>query len=853
MNETLAAALSYAARGWRVIPLHDLSSGHCSCTLGVKCHSPGKHPRFLNWGNRGTTNAGTITAWFTSVSKGNVGLPTGIKGKIVVLDVDVRNGGIQTLNSLIAKHGPIPTTVRALSGSGGPHIYFQHPGDVEYAKVLLGPGAELLCDGQQVLLPPSQNMSGAYTWIVPPDESEIAPLPDWIRALMRPKAAESERPAASVPGVEPTRNRSGLPVGKQTKKFTDEGVPAGGQRTEAIEATVNYWGAGHDVDVIKALIWQGLSRSEQGDPARPWTHEDSDAIVDDVLSREAPEPDRLPDRVEPVTRPTGWVEPFHKSDLGNARRFVARHGNDMRYCNQWGSWLIWNGVQWKRDDDGAVVRFAKDTALSIYTETTNDPKETAKWAIRSESSERIRAMIALAESEPGIGISPDALDTNGWLLNVQNGTLDLRTAELRPHNRDDLLTKLAPVTYSPSATCPTWIAFLERIMGGNSELIAYLQRASGYSLTARVSEQCLFFLYGGGSNGKSTFVGLLQTLLGDYAHQAPSDLLLAKRGDSSHPTELAALFGMRLVATVEVDDGRRMAESMLKQITGGDLISARRMREDFWTFAPSHKIFLIANHKPVIKGTDQGIWRRIHLVPFDVTIGEAEKDVNLPDKLSAELPGILAWCVRGCLGWQRLKGLKMPVSVSSATAAYRGEMDVLAGFISDCCVVQVNSTAKARDLFAAYTKWCDESGERAETQRAFGSRLSERGFKRDRGTGNVNVWHGIGVLDTSGQPPPTQSRIPETASELLSYPSYPNSGVVYEEKNISYNPEMRVTRVTNVTNTMRDDLLGRAEYAGWPEVFGLSNETQWVEWVGSPARTAEELEDVQNILLNRLT
>lgn len=284
-------------------------------------------------------------------------------------------------------------------------------------------------------------------------------------------------------------------------------------------------------------------------------------------------------------------------------------------------------------------------------------------------------MVTLAESEPGIPVLPGELDRDPWLLNVKNGTVDLRTGELRPHKRDDLITKIVPVEYDSEASCPTWLAFLNRIMDGNERLIAFLQRAAGYSLTASTQEQCFFLLYGTGANGKSVFLTTLLAVMGDYGIQAAPDLLLAKSGES-HPTEVADLFGARLVVATETEAGRRLAENLVKQHTSGDRLKARFMRQDFFEFEATFKIWLATNNKPIVKGTDYAIWRRIKLIPFTVTIPPEERDKSLPAKLRQELHGILAWAVQICLEWQKY-GLNEPQEVTAATCAYRDEQDIL--------------------------------------------------------------------------------------------------------------------------------------------------------------------------------
>jgi len=280
-------------------------------------------------------------------------------------------------------------------------------------------------------------------------------------------------------------------------------------------------------------------------------------------------------------------------------------------------------------------------------------------------------------------------------------------------------------------------------MDGNQNLITFLQRAVGYSLTGATSEQVLFFLYGTGANGKSTFLDIIYELFGNYASATPTSTLLSKAGSDTIPNDIARLKGVRFVSAVETEDGRRLAESVLKQITGDKRISARFMRGEWFDFKPECKLWLAANHKPVIRGTDDGIWRRIRLIPFTVSIPPEEQDRKLFEKLLTELPGILNWAMQGCVRWQR-EGLDLPLEVKTAIATYRAEMDTLSDFFAECCIVAPDATASAKELYLRYTFWCEENGERPERQKAFGMRLSERGFKRVKN--NITIWHGIGVV-----------------------------------------------------------------------------------------------------------
>src|SRR5215212_9629451 len=438
------------------------------------------------------------------------------------------------------------------------------------------------------------------------------------------------------------------------------------------------------------------------------------------------------------------------TDTGNAERLVDRHGANLRYCHPWGKWLIYDGTRWHVDDRGAVVRLAKDTARSIFEEAREATSDAAanqlgKWASSSLSESKLRAMISLVQSEPGIPVLPDELDASPDLLNVLNGTIDLRSGKLREHRREDLITRVAPLEYDPDANALAWETFLQRVLPGE-ELRAFVQRAVGYSATGHTSEQCMFINHGGGANGKSTFQEALSAALGDYAMRTPTEMLLARRSDGV-PNDVARLKGARFVSASETEEGRRLAESRIKDLTGQDTITARFMKAEWFDFAPTHKLWLSTTHKPEIRGTDAAIWRRIRLVPWTVAIPPAEQDKKLPIMLRHELAGILAWVVRGCLQWRR-EGLQATDEVRKATGEYRAEMDVLAGFLAECCDLDTGHWEYAKDLYECYKRWCDENGERPEPQRKFGGRLGERGFQRDRGgSRGAGIWRGVRLTE----------------------------------------------------------------------------------------------------------
>jgi P4 family phage/plasmid primase-like protien len=392
------------------------------------------------------------------------------------------------------------------------------------------------------------------------------------------------------------------------------------------------------------------------------------------------------------------------TDVGNAERFAEQHGTDVRFCHAWHKWLSWDGRRWALDNSGEVMRRAKLTARSIYRDASNEPdteqrKLLVKFATQSERRERLAAMIDLAQSEQPIPVPVDCLDSAAWLLNVENGTIDLMTGRLREHCREDFLTKLCPVEYPVvSGSDPhLWLSFLDRIFAGNNKLIGFLQRLVGMALVGEVLENILPIFYGSGANGKSVFLETICGMLGsDYAMTASTSLLMVDRM-GRHPTERTDLHGRRFVAAIETGDGGRLSEETVKQLTSRESIRARRMREDFWEFKPSHSVFLATNHRPEVRGTDYGIWRRLRLVPFSVVIPEGERDADLANKLKSEWPLILRWAVAGCLDWQRNK-LQAPAEVKAATDDYRADSDVLGEFIEERCIAEPGCEAMAESL-----------------------------------------------------------------------------------------------------------------------------------------------------------
>jgi len=428
-----------------------------------------------------------------------------------------------------------------------------------------------------------------------------------------------------------------------------------------------------------------------------------------------------------------------------AERMVRRHGKDLGYCTTHG-WFVWDCRRWRRDDLLEVERRAKETILSLYRDAANTADDIQRKALvdfakASESNHRLKAVIELARSERGIPIRADDLDGDVWLLNAENGTLDLRTGRLRGHERDDLITKIAPVEYRDDAECPVFRQFLRTTFANDDTMIAFVQRALGSSLSGATREHALHVLHGTGSNGKSTLLTCVTEMLGDYAKTAAPKLLV-RRDREEHSTELADLHGVRFVASVETAEGGRLDEERVKQLTGGDRIKARYMRKDFFEFSPTHKLFLATNHKPDVRGQDHAIWRRIFLWPFVVTIPDDKQDYELPAKLKAEWPGILRLFAEGCLQWQR-SGLGAPDSVKAATAQYKEESDLIGQFIGECCELGDDFEVGGGEFYWVYRTWTLDNGGKPLGNPTFSKRILERsGITRPEDRA-YRVYHGV--------------------------------------------------------------------------------------------------------------
>ena len=428
------------------------------------------------------------------------------------------------------------------------------------------------------------------------------------------------------------------------------------------------------------------------------------------------------------------VIPF--TDDALALAFSARYADDLRHTATWGRWFHWVGSLWKQDSTLEVFDLVRGVCRETAA-TCGDAKVRATLV----SAKTVSAVERLAKADRRHAVTDDVWDRDRWILNTPGGVVDLRTGELRPHRRDDYCIRQTAVT--PGGDAPLWIAFLDRITGGDTELQAFLRRMAGYALTGSVEEHALFFCYGTGRNGKGTFIETISRALRTYAKEAPIETFTASHGDR-HPTELAQLRGARLVTSQETEEGRRWAESRIKALTGGDPITARFMRGDFFTFEPEFKLLLAGNHKPSLRSVDVAMRRRLHLIPFTQTIPESERDPKLREKLVEQLPGVLQWMIDGCLEWIEVGGLRPPESVLAATEEYFEEEDTFSEWLREACSPRPGQWESFADLYRSWGAWCETRGDKPGAAKSFTRKLTEAGFERQTsGHGNVRGFAGI--------------------------------------------------------------------------------------------------------------
>lgn len=700
MNRLLRAALRYANQyGWRVFPLN------------------GKEPRIKGGHRSATTDERTIRQWWTKWPDANVGIACDSEHGPVVIDLDEPKegeiSGFKFLKTLeLPREGLVTRSV--VSREGRLHLYFLPMRDGTQLKRMIRPlkqkdqkvAIDILGDGGYVVAPPSIHPSTGepYRW-----EARIDMVPFPKRLFRFLQKGSIKKIAPPLPEIITEGDRDVL--------------------LTSLAGTMRRRGASPRA-ILEALRIENASR------VRP-------ALDDEQLQK----------IVKSIGSKDPATEQENLTDLGNARRFVEQHHERLRavLTKKANPWFVWVGSHWEPDRTGEAMRLAKQTVRSIHGEADRITDEEQRsmvqqHAYKSEGAERIRAVVDLAKTEPEISIREDQLDRDAWLFNVENGTIDLATGKLLKHKKSDYITKIAHIQFDRRATAPRWYAFLEDIFAGDLALIGFIRRAIGYTLTGDTREHALFFCYGQGRNGKSTFLETIREMTGDYSIQADFATFQSSRNDGPRH-DLARMRGARLVSAIEARGDRSFDETVLKQMTGGDTVTARNLYESSFEFKPQFKLWLAANHLPLVREQTEAFWSRILMVPFTVIIPAHKRKKNLGRQLVKELPGILNWALEGCEEWRK-NGLMAPDTVRRAITEYKEEYDVLSEFIRERCKLERDEWTTRSALYQSFTDWWQETrGRNPLSHTAFNRMLSERTDIRPKKREGVRGWRGIGILD----------------------------------------------------------------------------------------------------------
>lgn len=687
----LERALACVEEGWAVFPVAPNA----------------KTPLTKNGFKDASKSADAVRKTFSKYKSPNIGLATGEVSWLAAIDVDIKKGA-RGRESLAAELGGLPPTLTVRTPSGGWHLYFRYPEGGLRSKNGIFPGIDLKCDGGYVLAAGSSIDDKFYEYVDP--EAQIADLPEEILAKLRNAFGKSSKAAAGP--VEAT-----IPDGGRNDKLA------------SIAGTMRRKGLDKD-EILPALK---AVNSRRCDPPLP--DDEVEGIAASIArypkngaaKPKAPEVvgmDGLPTMEDLAGEEDEEDSPPGFTEDSLALDFTRRHGRDWKYVAAWGHWLCWTGRLWLKETTLKAFDHSRLICRRAASKCRN-----AKLAAKMSTASVVAAVERFAKADRTHAATIDQWDADPWLFNASGGVVNLRTGQARGNRREDYMTKISLGKWANPAPKPDlWLAFLNDVTAGDTELQSYLARVAGYALTGVTTEHALFFFYGTGANGKSVFLNTLAAVMGDYATNAPISTFLESKSEQ-HPTDLAGLRGARLVTAIEVEKGRRWAESKIKSLTGGDKITARFMRQDFFEYVPQFKLLIAGNNKPAIRDVDEAMRRRMHLIPFEVTIPPERRDHGLAQKLLAEKDGILRWAIDGCLEWQRV-GLKPPARVVSATEEYLEAEDALGRWLEECCDRNPSATTTTNELFGSWKIWSERGGEYTGTLRKFSEDVAKRGFAR---------------------------------------------------------------------------------------------------------------------------
>lgn len=746
MNSTLEAALKYAALGLAVFP----------CRNKIPVTPKGFYDA--------TTDEVQIRLWWDVAEAQEVhgiAIATGSKFGIAALDIDPRNGGDDSLDGLRKDGIELGATPLCLTGGGGKHYYFSIPRGVEFkGRSAIRPGIDLKADGGYCVAPPSPHASGKpYLWELSSAIGDIplAPIPEALRLLL-------------------VQDKAVLP-GSDAKPKLSRALPdeyAQGTRHGFLLSAL---GSMRRKNFSQPAALAAIREENRIKCKPPFTEPEIITLTADVFKRwQAQESVKIGVAVaEAIKVP----QDDGLTDMGNSNRFVEKFGDVLRYCFAIKSWVCYDDKRWVLSAQGDAERAAQTVAKDLHAEAralqaeaqraakdnraddqeklTRRAQAVGAWAKKSESAGRVAAILSLAQSQ--VEIDENIFDQKPMLLNFTNGTVDLATGMLLPHCKTDYITMMIAFDYDPDAKCPYFDYFRLSIMGGDTSKADALLRCLGYTITGLVKEQVMFCCYGPTSaNGKSKLFDAIRGMLGDYACSAP-DGMMEEQNFEKHPTQLAVLKNKRFVSTIETGQGKRMAENLVKKLTGGDIITSRKMFCDFTEHAPTHKLWLASNFRLKIN-LDPAVLRRIVEFPFEVHFWDAKKGESGPehlrqdplceDKLKAEYQGIAAALVRGCLEYQRI-GLALPNDILQAIEDYKAEMDQVGEWIEECCSRIQGAHTSGTDMFRSFALWAERNKKGRLSQTAFGLQMAQAGCEKKKGNLGKMWYQNIALKENQEQ------------------------------------------------------------------------------------------------------
>jgi putative DNA primase/helicase len=710
----------YVMRGWKIFPCHSIQRGRCTCPDGLNClKSPGKHPLTEHGHLDASNDINDIRAWEARWPWANWAVATGRINDLVVIDIDPRNGGYQSVEEyeILRPDGPLPYTLQSITGGGGKHLFYAYPPNIEIKsnKSRWLKGVDIKAEGGYVMLPEAQHISGLpYRWVNWLDQYIWLP-PDVAVQLSKIGSASLDGPRGDLA---PTSEiLKGVPLGERDDVLFREACRLRRQLGDDGRSAV------------EILI---LEAARNCSPPFP----DSEALRKVEQAWQQDHTDSFIDWAERIKINTGISHDL--TDLGNAKRFVDQFGQDVLYVGGWG-WLTWTDIGWQRDSHGSVAERAHFLHELITAEARQleaqgaDPKTVSRymaWSKRSQSHGTMSACLKVLESMSVIRRSAEDFDNDDNLLVCRDKIVDLRTGEWRPINRSDLVTKNTNVAYDPTYRLPEWERFLWEATDGDQETIDYLQRAVGYTLTGSNPEEALWLISGPPASGKSTFIDGCHAALGSYAATTQADTFMWHRGQNAPLNDLALLAGCRLVSVTEVKQGEGFNESLIKAVTGDARITARFLYENTFVYRPQFALWIGTNHDP--QARDDGLWRRIKKIKFPNAVPPERRDPGLKAIIRDPEKGgraVLAWAVRGAMAWYR-DGLRQPMSVTTAVYEYHQDQDQMQQFITECLQRQDGANTLLNTIYAAYRIWCGSVGiYRPLTRQMFAKSMEDKGFK----------------------------------------------------------------------------------------------------------------------------